>query len=173
MKIINLTPHPITFCLPGRVDTTYPSFGIAHVYYDRERTAQAVKGIPVYRRLGSRIEGLPKPKPDTIYVTSRRAAEVAWVQGRHDVYALSGPVFTKAKDGELIGYRSLDRNPYPKKTCGNCEHLYSPQDDPADTRSPDLRCRIDDITSIAVDTPGCEFWQKRQEELLQGVPSDY
>jgi hypothetical protein len=117
VKLINLTPHPVVIKLPNNEEVIIPSSGVARV---RERTSEVgvleaeVDGkiieIPVkIKELDGSVEGLPQPQDGVIYIVSYLAAQVAWKEGRRDVFATGDPV--RDEQGRVIGISSLYANP--------------------------------------------------------------
>ncbi len=115
MKLINLTPHPVTIVLPqGREIVIPPSGTVARVREVVEDVGVLVLDdgtqVPLRRKvLGKEVEGLPEPQPDTIYIASYLAAQAAWSLGRHDVVSVGDPV--RDEQGRIIGVTSLYTKP--------------------------------------------------------------
>ena len=114
MELVNLTPHLINMLLVGGVEIKLGSQGEARISNWRERTGFYLNGIPTFIRKETRIQGLPKPKQDKLYIVSRSVAEVAWSRGRTDVLALSGHIYNR--DLTVRGCKSFDINPYNPDT---------------------------------------------------------
>ena len=68
MKIVNLTPHAITV-IYGNRERTFPSDGVARVSVCENEIGN-IDGIPLVQTLYGKVEGLPDPKPDTVYIVS-------------------------------------------------------------------------------------------------------
>ena len=69
MKIINLTPHPITLDVDGAT-TTFPTSGIvARVAQSTEETGLVIAGAPVGTSTFGNVE-MPAPEADTYYIVS-------------------------------------------------------------------------------------------------------
>ena len=90
MKIVNLTPHPITV-LEGPFTGTHPSAGLARVDW-----------LP-----DGPVTGLPEPAPDTRYVVSVLVAEALLVKGsRIDDILVPGEQ-VRDEQGRIIGCQRL------------------------------------------------------------------
>lgn len=98
MIYVNLNPHDINLIGVGVI----PSSGLARV-----KETLTGNGIFKIRSCGD-IEGLPKPKKDTIYIVSSMVMNIAVRQGRTDVYAPTD--FIRDKEGKIIGCESLCRD---------------------------------------------------------------
>lgn len=110
MKLINLTPHPITLRLPDGTDMTLASEGVARVatipgaLRDHYGIPVPTYASPAY----GEVEGLPGPVEGTAYVVSLMV--LARCQGRRDVYAPgTGPVDGAIRDdkGNVVAVTRL------------------------------------------------------------------
>lgn len=115
MRIVNLTPHPITLIRGGRSVTILPSGQVARCV---EMTVPvgvvAVDGldgddVPLVARQYGPLEGLPAPQAGTVYVVSALAAQAAWATGRTDVVAPADLV--RDHEGRVIGATALSAAP--------------------------------------------------------------
>ncbi len=109
MKLINLTPHAITFVdASGNVAATVPPSGtVARCSVDRMMVDEVLCDgihVPVNRTCFGAVEGLPEPFEDTIYIVSSLVAQAA---GREDVMIPDDTV--RDADGRIIGCRALAR----------------------------------------------------------------
>lgn len=119
MKIVNLTPHALTFMndLHDVVANILPSGMVARCTVRREEIAQVtivdtephqfidhdeVK-IPIHRTTFGAVEGLPEPQGDTIYIVSTIVAQA--VPDRQDVFIVDDAV--RDETGRIIGARAL------------------------------------------------------------------
>lgn len=107
MKIINLTPHTITFRIYDNFSLLMtmdikPSGSIARVS-TKEAPMDPINGIPVFRTEYGEIENLPAPCEDTIYVVSSLVA--ARCPNRDDVFVLGRPI--RDKQYQIVGYAGL------------------------------------------------------------------
>jgi hypothetical protein len=115
MRLVNLTPHPITFHVGGHDVLTLPPSGCIARCEVRTETMPALAldasglTLPVVRVTVGALENLPPPLPDTIHVVSRLAAEAAKQQfGRtEDILYPEAPVRDAA--GNIIGCSALGR----------------------------------------------------------------
>jgi hypothetical protein len=109
-KLVNLTPHPINIYLNGEMITIPPSGMVARVQeiVEDAGSLEVAPGVVIplrIKRLGDKIEGLPEPQEDTIYIVSLLAAQAAWAAGRKDVVATGDPV--RDHEGRVTGVSSL------------------------------------------------------------------
>jgi len=109
LQIVNLTPHTITL-MPagptGPVVTIPPSGRVARcATYRVQAGTVTVDGIsvPVNQTRFGKVENLPEPQPDTIYVVSAIVAQA--VPEREDVFVVDDTV--RDDQGRIIGARAL------------------------------------------------------------------
>ena len=102
MKIVNLTPHEITFVRESGNIAIPPSGDLARVSQKTEITGE-IEGIPTTKTVYSEVEGLPKPKEDTIFIVSSLVA--SRVPERLDVFIPNESV--RDEQGRIIGCKSL------------------------------------------------------------------
>ena len=104
MKIVNLTPHSITFfdAAGNAVLTVEPSGQIARCSVAREKIGD-INGIPVNKSKFGEVENLPEPEEGTIYVVSALTAQA--VPDRPDVFIVDDAV--RDEQGRIIGARAL------------------------------------------------------------------
>jgi len=69
MRLINLTPHPLTIYGPNGVDVIPASGSLARVRSTSEVIGE-VADIPVIRPTFAEVDGLPDPQPNTFYLVS-------------------------------------------------------------------------------------------------------
>lgn len=106
MKIINLTPHEITF-LDGNnsvLATIEPSGAIARASQTREAIGE-VNGIVVNQCSYGSVTGLPDPQDGTIYLVSALTAQAC--RDRNDVFIVDDAVRNEA--GQIVGCRAIAR----------------------------------------------------------------
>ena len=108
MKIINLTPHTITFFdgTGKKVLTVEPSGQVARCVTSRVQVDTiTVNGIsvPVNQTRFWEVFDLPDPQPDTIYIVSAIVAQA--VPDRKDVFIVDDAV--RDDQGRIIGVRAL------------------------------------------------------------------
>jgi D-hexose-6-phosphate mutarotase len=108
MRLINLTPHPLTIRLDDENDLVLPPSGqVARVAVEQAQVA-AVGGIPIVATVFGAIEGLPAPEPGVLYITSSLVAQAAAREGRVDVVAPdTGPTAVRDTGGQIIAVRRL------------------------------------------------------------------
>lgn len=109
MNIVNLTPHPLNLMPEGPDGPTVtipPSGQVARCTVDRVQVgAVTVDGIsvPVNQTRFGKVENLPEPQPDTIYIVSAIVAQA--VPDRPDVFVVDDAV--RDEQGRIIGARAL------------------------------------------------------------------
>ena len=104
VKIINLTPHPITF--PEAGVTVAPSGTVARVKEEIISTSSLNNSsILVATVATGKVIDLPDPQPGVIYIVSRPVALA--VIGRPDVFVPDD--FIRDENGRIIGARRLAR----------------------------------------------------------------
>ena len=108
-KIINLTPHQIVLMPEGPDGPTVtipPSGQVARCEVNRVQVNTIVVdgiSVPVNQTQFGRVDGLPDPQPDTIYVVSALVAQaMPW---RDDVFIVDDTV--RDEQGRIIGARAL------------------------------------------------------------------
>jgi len=118
MRIVNLTPHPVTLVTPeGHQVTVPPSGHVVRAREERETVATVslevdgqVVTLPVYRVTYGPPEGLPSDRPEagTIYIVSALTAQSLRAH-RPDWAAVSFLVADPVRDeeGRIIGARAL------------------------------------------------------------------
>jgi hypothetical protein len=109
MKLINLTPHVLSF-MPqgpgGPVVTIEPSGIVARCATARVQVGTVtVDGVtvPVNKTEFGEVTGLPEPQTDTIYIVSSLVAQA--VPDRQDVFIVDDAV--RDEQGRIIGARAL------------------------------------------------------------------
>lgn len=109
MKIVNLTPHDINFIGEGNeVVLTIPSSGVARASSTRYQTGTVTPEgtdlvISLNRTIFGKVENLPDPQEDTIYIVSALTAQA--VPERYDLYITDDAV--RDENGRIIGCRAL------------------------------------------------------------------
>ena len=101
--IINLTTHPITDTMTG---ITYPPSGIVARADSKRKLVSKVGQPAIYEYEMCNLEGLPEPKPDTLYIVSSMALS-AVPSDRDDIIA-PGPV--EKHENKPIGCRGFRKN---------------------------------------------------------------
>jgi hypothetical protein len=110
LKWVNLTPHPIRLIKPdGSVEEVPPSGQVARVGEMRKKIGE-IGGLPVFVVEYGEIEGLPSPRPGTIYLVSRPVLDALRSRGvrRSDLFAPdTGAGAVRNEKGEVVGVKSL------------------------------------------------------------------
>lgn len=109
MSIINLTPHELRLHdEDGRLVATVPPSGqIVRVRTRPVRIGQTEEGVPMFVTVYGDVEGLPEPKPNTIYVVSGLVREHPSVAARDDVFSPGRLLRDDA--GRVVGAVGLTR----------------------------------------------------------------
>lgn len=106
VKMVNLTPHAVTFYADNgervKVVKTIPSSGVARAEQTREPLGD-INGIPVSRTAYGKVTGLPDPQDGTVYIVSVLTAQAA--RGRDDLYIVDDLVRDDA--GQILGCKAL------------------------------------------------------------------
>ena len=103
MNIINLTPHPLVFMDEDKkVLFEIPSSGVARAS-QKEIKIGEINSLPVYKMTFGKVQNLPEPQPDTVYVVSLLTAQA--VPERQDVFVVAHPV--RDEKGRIIGAQAL------------------------------------------------------------------
>lgn len=106
IKIVNLTPHTITFFAnrDGSLVAvkTIPSSGVARAEQTREPMGD-IDGIPVARTAYGKVTGLPDSQDGTIYIVSVLTAQAA--RDRKDLYIVDDLV--RDNSGQIMGCKAL------------------------------------------------------------------
>ena len=106
MKLINLTPHTITFVNSegNLMRIVEPSGSVARVKATTVVTG-SIDGIPITETEFGEVEGLPDTEPGSIFIVSAIVAKR--VPEREDVYVPNESV--RDDNGRIIGCKSLGR----------------------------------------------------------------
>src|SRR5690606_9109958 len=105
MRIVNLTPHPVTLVSTGGDEVVIPPQETPVRIPTTATPAGDVNGIPVVvERLGDADSVLPAPQPGTVYVVARPVAERAG--HRSDLLV---PTRVERVDGRPVRARALAR----------------------------------------------------------------
>ena len=109
MKIINLTPHPISLAsLAGEIiQTIEPSGQIARVSTISVDAGYFVCGLPVVRNTIGEVQNLPPSQEGTAYIVSLFVLS-AVVSDRLDVVAPdTGPTCVRDSQGRILAVRQF------------------------------------------------------------------
>jgi hypothetical protein len=111
MKLVNLTPHPVTLITKGGPVEVPPSGTVARAKETRELVGPLGDedlAIPLYRISYGEPEGLPEIEQDTFYVVSSLAAQSIKSHLPHIAerfVVVTDPV--RDENGRIIGARAL------------------------------------------------------------------
>jgi hypothetical protein len=115
VKLVNLTPHPITIVVGDRKLVLPPSGQVARVgqtYRDLGAIDFEGAKVPVVATAYGDINGLPDPELGVFYVVSALVAQAAWATGRLDVLAPdTGAGAIRDAEGKIIGVSRLIASP--------------------------------------------------------------
>ena len=108
VKIVNLTPHKITFVTDKGDLIVKPSGSVARVSSETKETGCIYVSnfglrIPLTTTVFGQVENLPEPEEGVIYVVSSLVA--GRVPERHDVYIPNESI--RDDKGRIIGCKSL------------------------------------------------------------------
>lgn len=102
VKIVNLTPHDINIVTENG-NINIPTSGIiARCSVNRE-TVDFINGIPINRTVFGKVENLPEPQENTIYIVSSLVGQAA--SDRTDVFIPDDVV--RDEQGKIIGCKAL------------------------------------------------------------------
>ena len=103
IKIINLTPHILNIeDEDGNIIAVPASGQVARLSESRE-ISRYINRIPVYRTVFGKVDGLPEPELNTIYIVSMLVKQQ--VQYRYDVLYPGEAI--RDESGNIIGCRGL------------------------------------------------------------------
>lgn len=112
VKLVNLTPHPITFVGPNNEQVTIPPdpqgparCEIRSVYIGQIQAENVPFPLPVRGTSLGEVVSLPEKQEGVVYVVSRQVAEAA--PERDDLYVVDDTV--RDDQGRIIGARGLAR----------------------------------------------------------------
>lgn len=108
MKIINLTPHELNLIIGDKEIRILPSGIIARCEVTRQQIDSIIVDsveIPINKAVFGKVENLPEPQDNTIYVVSSLVAQA--VPHRNDVFVPDDTV--RDDQGRIIGARALAR----------------------------------------------------------------
>jgi hypothetical protein len=116
VKLVNLTPHPITIVVGDRKLVLPPSGGqvarVGQTYRDLGALGLEDLNVPVVATTYGDINGLPDPEPGVFYVVSALVAQAAWATGRLDVLAPdTGAGAIRDEEGRIVGVTRLLAHP--------------------------------------------------------------
>jgi len=113
VQFVNLTPHEVViFHEDGKTVKLVikPSGQVARAVSRRKKVGE-VNGIPVYKNEFLDIEGLPKPKRETVYIVSSLVQQVLKIRGikRKDVISpdTSPEGVVRDKEGNIVGTKGF------------------------------------------------------------------
>lgn len=105
MKIVNLTPHEIVVYRESEIHLRIQSSGFVRAS-QVEKEAGQVNGIPLKRVAFGKVQEMPQPEKDTVFVVSQITANALKEQGRtEDILITNDAVRDDA--GKIIGCRSF------------------------------------------------------------------
>lgn len=99
-KVVNLTPHELN--IVGEQSVTIPPSGQVARAAETTEIVGSVAGIPIIHKTFGKVEGLPEPQPDTVFVVSLLVAQAV---KRADVLTIGETI--RNEKGQVIGAKSL------------------------------------------------------------------
>ena len=99
-KIINLTPHEIN--IVGEQTINIPPSGQIARVVEKIGNIGDVNGIPLIHKTFGKVEGLPEPQTDTIFIVSLLVAQATH---RTDILAIGETV--RNEKGQVVGAKSF------------------------------------------------------------------
>jgi hypothetical protein len=113
MKLVNLTPHPITIKVDGKelvIQPTKPSARVSTVENLVDPIHYEGIEIPVIESGYGNIVDLPPQQEGVVYITSLIVAQRAVLLGRLDVLAPdTGPTAVRDEQGKILAVTRLVR----------------------------------------------------------------
>lgn len=108
MRLINLTPHPVTIVNEdGAIIATYPSEGEARIA-QTNAPCGVLDRVPICKATYGEAIGLPEPQPDTGYIVSYITIAQIKLSGARTVDDLYYPTeMVRDEKGRIIGSRYL------------------------------------------------------------------
>lgn len=108
-KIVNVTPHEIVvFDQEGKnvIMRIPPSGIIARVTTTQQKVGE-INGIPIFKTFYDKVENLPDPQPNTIYIVSSLVLQ-ALGGSRSDVVAPdTGTGAVRDSSGKIVGTKAF------------------------------------------------------------------
>ena len=105
MRIVNLTPHPISIIrMDEGITMELPSEGSARVATSSIRVGE-INNVPVNRRQFGEVTGLPDPVDGVVLLVSRIVAEAAG--DRDDLIMVDETI--RDQDGRIVGAAAFSR----------------------------------------------------------------
>lgn len=105
MKLMNLTPHPLTFVRETKTDLNLPPVGGPVRVSTTKVEIGEVCGVKLYSTEFGSVEGLPASEPGTIFIVSRLV--VAACPEREDLFAPD--TLVRDNEGRVTGAVGLSR----------------------------------------------------------------
>ncbi len=102
IKIVNLTPHELSFVV-GDNETRIPTSGIIARVSEKIEIVGNVNGIPIIKKTFGEVEGLPPAVKDTVFVVSLLTAQAA--SERKDVFVVGETI--RNEKGQVVAAKSL------------------------------------------------------------------
>ena len=102
MKIINITPHPVTLVKVDGTKKTYPPSGTVARVKVGDEVVDVLDGAPVRQGQVVGFTDLPEPQPDTVYIVSLFVLQHA---NRDDFVAPDTENAIRDEDGQIIAVK--------------------------------------------------------------------
>lgn len=104
-KLVNLTPHAVTFLVDGMNPVVVPPSGTVARLKTSTAVIGSIDGIPITTTVFGDVTDLPDPTAGTVFIVSSLVAQA--VRDRSDVFIPNDSVRDDA--GRIVGCRSLGR----------------------------------------------------------------
>ena len=108
MRLINLTPHPISLAnAAGEITKTIPTSGtIARVSTETITTGRSIAGCPIVKNTQGQVTNLPEAKGGTVYIVSLFVLSA--LSDRNDVVAPdTGATCVRGDQGRITAVRQF------------------------------------------------------------------
>jgi len=109
MQFLNLTPHALSAVLEEEdgITVVFPPSGTVARVAVRTETLPSLAGFRLQSQSFGRVENLPEPEADTVYIVS--AMVLAQCKDRSDVVAPDTGKDAIRKDGQIVAVRGFVR----------------------------------------------------------------
>jgi len=109
VRLINMTPHEIIIYDQSGQNILFkipPSNSVARVSVTQQKIAE-INGVPVFKTTYGKVENLPDPQPNTIYIVSALVLQ-ALAGSRSDIVAPdTGSGAVRDSSGRIIGTKNF------------------------------------------------------------------
>ncbi|MEM2366593.1 MAG: hypothetical protein QXL06_06705 [Nitrososphaerota archaeon] len=109
IKLINLTPHEIvvySFDSKDIILRIPPSGTVARVSVVQQKVGE-INGIPIFKTNYGKVEGLPDPQPNTVYIVSILVLQALGGKRSDVVTPDTGVNVIRDSQGKIIGTKAF------------------------------------------------------------------